>query len=75
MPVSIVYVGPSYEGVEIAETGQLALPGKPIEVEDSELAERLLEQDIWARPNTNAAADAARQAKSPRKSGTQQEDS
>lgn len=44
--MKIVYVGPSAEGVKVADTGQVARPGEPIDVPD-ELAERLLEQDIW----------------------------
>lgn len=57
--MKIVYVGPASEGVEIAATGQLAMPGKPIEVDD-ELGMSLLEQDIWqsAEPTKKPAAPA-----------------
>lgn len=62
MPTQIVYVGPSADGVEIAETGQHAPQGEPVEVETG-LAERLLEQEIWARPNSAAAKNAKTPAK------------
>lgn len=61
MPVKIVYVGPS-EGVTIADTGQYAPKGAEVEV-DSDLAERLLEQDVWARPTAKAAEAAKKEAK------------
>ncbi len=44
--MKVVYVGPSSTGVVIAETGQQADPGSPIEVSDK-LGVSLLEQDIW----------------------------
>lgn len=50
----VIYVGPSKGGVEIAETGQFAAPGEPIEV-STELAKRLLEQDIWEKPKSSSA--------------------
>lgn len=50
----IVYTGPHAEGVAIAEAGVWAEPGEPVEI-DSDLAERLLEQETWARPTTKAA--------------------
>lgn len=71
MPTTIIYTGPLADGVELQD-GQLAQPGKPVEVE-SDLAESYLEQEVFARPNTNDAKDAARQAKSPRKTGTAEE--
>lgn len=56
----IVYVGPSSTGVDIAETGQHAEPGTPIDVDDV-LGASLLEQDIWqpedARPVSPAAEE------------------
>lgn len=50
----VVYIGPHADGVGIAEAGVWAEPGEAVEV-DTELAERLLEQDTWARPTTKAA--------------------
>lgn len=44
--MNVVYVGPASEGVIIAETGQHAEHGKPIEV-SATLGRSLLEQDIW----------------------------
>lgn len=61
MPTKVVYVGPS-EGVTIADTGQYAAKGAEVEVE-TELAERLLEQDVWARPTAKAAEAAKKEAK------------
>lgn len=58
----IVYVGPHGEGVGIAEAGVWAEPGEAVEVE-SDLAERLLEQDVWARPTAKAAKDAAKEGR------------
>lgn len=54
----VVYVGNAGEGEGIAEAGVWAELGEAVEV-DSGLAERLLEQDKWARPNTNEAKEAA----------------
>lgn len=55
MAVRIVCVDPlAVEGATrtIGATGQEAAYGEEIEVEDSELAERLLEQEpVWARPS------------------------
>ncbi len=65
MPLKITYIGPLRSpndergDVEIPDAGQWARAGEPIEV-DSDLAERLLEQEgNWARANTKAAKDAA----------------
>lgn len=53
--MQIVYVGPHLEGVEIAESGQVAHPGMPVEVEDG-LAARLLEQaSNWQPVDTKQA--------------------
>lgn len=55
----VVYVGPSKSGVEIAETGQFAERGKPVEV-SADLAKRLLQQpDNWeaAKPSSTRKAD------------------
>lgn len=47
----------------VLESGQSAAFGEEIEV-DSDLADSLLEQEqVWAKPTTNAAKDAAKQAK------------
>lgn len=69
MPTRIVYCGPFRDGEELPD-GQIAKPGRPVEI-DTELAEELLQRDTYARPTANDAKDAARQAKAPRKSGTQ----
>ncbi len=69
MPTHVVYVGPLADGEELPD-GQLARPGKPVELE-TDLAEELLRRDTYARPTANDAKDSARQAKSPRKTGTQ----
>ncbi len=59
MSVRIVCIDPN--AVEtapriIAITGQVAVCGDEIEVEDADLAAALLEQDVvWARPTTKAA--------------------
>lgn len=55
----IVYTGPHSEGVAISEAGVWAGHGEAVEV-DTDLAERLLEQDVWARPTTKAAKEAAK---------------
>lgn len=53
--MKVTYIGPHAEGVTIADTAVFAKPGETVEVE-TELAERLLEQDTnWARPATKAA--------------------
>lgn len=49
----IVYVGPSSTGVDIAPTGQHAVPGEPIDVDDT-IAVSLLEQDIWQSADAKA---------------------
>lgn len=65
MPLKITYIGPLRSphdergDVEVADTGQWARAGEPIEVE-TDLAEQLLEQESnWARANTKAAKEAA----------------
>jgi hypothetical protein len=68
---NVVYIGPFAEGVEIAETGQWANPGEPVEVptevagrapkgkpedEDYDSGEGLLAQPAnWAKAGTKAA--------------------
>lgn len=65
MAVHIVCVDPlATEGAvrTIAATGQDAAYGDEIEIEDSELAERLLEQEtVWARPTKKAAKAAEKE--------------
>lgn len=68
MPLKITYIGPLRSGpdalgdVEIADSGQWAKAGEPIDVESS-LAEQLLEQEgNWARANTKAAKTAAEES-------------
>lgn len=51
--MKVVYVGPSTTGVVIAETGQQADVGTPIEVSDK-LGASLLEQDIWQSADAEA---------------------
>lgn len=65
MPLKITYIGPLRSphdergDVEIADSGQWARAGEPVEVE-SELAEQLLEQETnWARAKTKAAREVA----------------
>lgn len=53
--MKIVYTGPHSDGVTIAATGQQATPGVPIDVAD-DVADRLLEQDVWAEAETEPAA-------------------
>jgi len=48
----IKYVGRDPE-VWIAATGQLALKGEPLEVDDA-VAKALVEQDIWEKVKTKA---------------------
>lgn len=57
---TLIYTGPS-TAVEIAATGQVAVYGQPIEVED-DLAESLLEQDIWAARGDDVEIDEAHAA-------------
>ena len=60
MKVVLVEPGP---GREIADTGQVVAYGAEVEVSE-ELGTRLLEQeDVWARPTTNAAKAAVKAAK------------
>lgn len=50
----VVNVDPTGASREIADTGQVVAFGEEVEV-DSALADRLLEQSVWARPTTKAA--------------------
>lgn len=55
----IVNIDPTGAGRIIADTGQYVEHGDDVDVEDRELAERLLEQsDVWVRPTTKAAKEA-----------------
>ena len=59
MKVVLVEPGP---GREIADTGQVVAYGGEVEVSE-ELGVRLVEQeDVWARPTTNAAKAAIKAA-------------
>lgn len=59
MATRIVNVDPTRQPRTIADTGQTAAFGEEIEIEDAELAERLLEQsEVWARPTSKAAKTA-----------------
>lgn len=65
MATRIVCNDPNATGdsaLEIAETGQVVAYGEEVEIEDPELAERLLEQDIWVRPTTKAAKVAKKES-------------
>jgi hypothetical protein len=71
MPKHVVYVGPFADGVEIADTGQWAHPGEPVEVPDDvagrppkgspddegyDAGQGLLAQPAnWAKAGTKAA--------------------
>lgn len=56
--MKIVYKGPATDGVIITESGQWALPGEPVDVDD-DLGRRLCEQDVWeaAKAATKKADD------------------
>ena len=65
MAVRIVCIDPNAVAgsVRVIETGQEAAFGDEFEVEDSDLAERLLEQtDVWARPTTKTAKAAKKES-------------
>lgn len=65
MAVRIVCIDPNAVAGSarvIDATGQEAAFGDEIEVEDSDLAERLLEQsEVWARPTTKTAKAAKKE--------------
>lgn len=64
MSVRIVCVDPNAVNgaVRVIESGQEAGYGEEIEVEDSALADALLEQDaVWSRPTTKAAKAAEKE--------------
>ena len=47
----VVYVGPDPDGAEIVDVGVYAPKGEPVEIEDNELATRLLAQESnWKQP-------------------------
>ena len=57
--MKIVLIDPVGGGREIAATGQYVKFGEEVEIEDSDLAKSLLEQEnVWARPTTKAAKQA-----------------
>ncbi len=52
----IVNIDPTGGTREIADTGQTVAVGEEVDVENEDLAHRLLEQtDVWARPTTKVA--------------------
>lgn len=60
--MKIVNIDPTGASREIGDTGQIVAHGEEVEVDDSALAERLLEQTtVWARPATKAAKAAAKE--------------
>jgi hypothetical protein len=61
MGTRIVNVDPAGATRTIGDTGQTVAHGDEVEV-DSDLAERLLEQDVWARPTTKAAKKAEKES-------------
>lgn len=61
MGVRIVNVDPTHATREIGDTGQVVEYGQEVEV-SSELADRLLQQSVWARPTTNVAKVAEEEA-------------
>ncbi|HEX8781153.1 MAG TPA: hypothetical protein VF728_08320 [Nocardioides sp.] len=64
MSVRIVNVDPTRATREIADTGQVVAYGEEVEIEDSDLAERLLEQEqVWARPTTKSAKQAEKETR------------
>lgn len=54
----LVYSG-AHDEVEVPDAGIVAQRGVPVEVKDEAVGRRLLEQDIWARAGSKAAADNA----------------
>ena len=62
MGTRIVLIDPVGGGREIADTGQYVKYGEEVEIEDSDLAKSLLEQeDVWARPTAKAAKQAEKE--------------
>lgn len=60
--MKIVNVDPTGASRVIGDTGQIVAHGDEAEVDDAELAERLLEQKtIWAKPTTKAAKAAIKE--------------
>lgn len=57
----IVNVNETGQGLEIAATGQYVEFGEEVEVDDSDLAERLIASGLWARPTTKAAKAATKE--------------
>ena len=56
--VRLVNVNEAGGGLEVVDTGQYAEVGEEIEVDDADLAERLIASGLWARPTTKAAKTA-----------------
>jgi hypothetical protein len=59
----LVNVSETQQGLEIAATGQYVEFGEEIDVDDSALAERLIESGLWARPTTKVAKTAAKEGR------------
>jgi len=53
--MKVKYVGP-FDGVEIAETGQVVGNGESVEVDD-ELGRRLVEQACWVKQAAKKTAE------------------
>lgn len=59
--MKIVNVNETGQGLEIAATGQYVEFGEEVEVDNADLAERLIATGLWARPTTKAAKTAAKE--------------
>ncbi len=57
----IVNVNETGQGLEIAATGQYVEFGEEVEVDNADLAERLIASGLWARPTTKAAKAASKE--------------
>jgi hypothetical protein len=59
--VRIVNVSDTGAGLEIAATGQYAEHGEEVDVENADLAAKLVATGLWARATTKAAKAAAKE--------------
>lgn len=57
----IVNVNETGQGLEIAATGQYVEFGEEVEIDNADLAERLIASGLWARPTTKAAKAATKE--------------
>lgn len=57
----IVNVNETQQGLEIAATGQYVEFGEEVEIDNADLAERLIASGLWARPTTKAAKAASKE--------------